>query len=129
MGKWYTIDYNRAFNIPFQSSAAYESNKGLAAFLDTVQRETDELVKKYYADCDALAYGRGKKTETEVFYTLITGKPGIDTSYTYAHYTSEADAIRDAEARAKASPGLAVFVMKAVAKSYVEKTPAITTRL
>lgn len=46
-----------------------------------------------------------------------------------AHAATEADAIRDAESRARANPGKAYFVTKAIAKSYVAPAPAITTRL
>ena len=46
-----------------------------------------------------------------------------------SHAVSEADAIRDAESRARATPGSAYYVTKAIAKSFVAPVPSITTRL
>lgn len=44
-------------------------------------------------------------------------------------YESEFDALADAETYAKNNPGLEYAVVQAVTRSFVEKTPAITTRL
>lgn len=119
--------YGLSYNFPIQSSAADISNKRLLA--DIMNDKVDALMYAYNWVHDDYLFrsltNSGAKKEPPMHYPYhVCSSDGS----ALAHAVTEADAVKEAERRAAASPGNTYYVTKAIAKS-VTQQPVVTTRL
>jgi hypothetical protein len=114
-------------NYFFQASAADVAPKSLLK--RSIDDAADAMLYSY------AYYGWPLYADVKLFSSLTNAKAPMFYVHTEAGvrqgpgYSTEGEAIADAERRARANPGTPYYVMRMVAKSYQPMQPSITTRL